>query len=69
MRPNGQAIRAIREAQKMSLRTLEQHTGLNRGYLSRLETGRIHEPADEPVQKVAAALRVTTDAITHEEKK
>ncbi|MFD3955846.1 MULTISPECIES: helix-turn-helix domain-containing protein [Streptomyces] len=68
MRPNGTAIRAIREAQKMSLRVLQQKTGLDRGYLSRMERGHIQEPADTPLQQVAAALRVTTDAITHKEK-
>ncbi|WP_329308414.1 helix-turn-helix domain-containing protein [Streptomyces microflavus] len=68
MRPNGTAIRAIREAQKMSLRALQQKTGLDRGYLSRMERGHIQEPADEPLHQVAAALSVTTDAITHKEK-
>ncbi|MEV6081275.1 helix-turn-helix transcriptional regulator [Streptomyces sp. NPDC052069] len=68
MRPNGPAIRAIRRAQKMSLRTLQQKTGLNRGYLSRMERALIRESADEPVQAVASALDVTPDAITHEEK-
>ncbi|WP_255951613.1 helix-turn-helix domain-containing protein [Streptomyces odontomachi] len=68
VRPNGPAIRAIREARNMSLRALEQQTGLNRGYLSRLERGHIREPDDGPVRKVATALSVPTDAITHEEK-
>lgn len=47
---------------------LQQKTGLDRGYLSRMERGFIREPADEPIRQVAAALRVTTDAITHKEK-
>jgi transcriptional regulator with XRE-family HTH domain len=68
VRPNGRAIRAIREAQKLSLRALQQETGLNRGYLSRLERGYIRKPADGPVFKVATALNVPPDAITHEEK-
>ena len=52
----------------MSLRALEKHTGLNRGYLSRMERGRIRESAEEPVRKVANALDVTPEAITHKEK-
>ncbi|MGQ4513616.1 helix-turn-helix domain-containing protein [Streptomyces sp. DW26H14] len=68
MRPNGPAIRAIRRARNLSLRMLQHQTGLNRGYLSRLERGLIREPADEPVLKVATALNVPPDAITHEEK-
>ncbi|MFB7647204.1 helix-turn-helix domain-containing protein [Streptomyces sp. NPDC056084] len=67
MRPNGTAIRAIRRAQKMSLRAMQTTTGLNRGYLSRLERGLIRESDDEPVLKVASALNVSPDAITHKE--
>lgn len=52
----------------MSLRALQTETGLDRGYLSRLERGLIREPADAPVLKVATALNVPPDAITHEEK-
>lgn len=52
----------------MSLRTLEGTTGLNRGYLSRMERGHIRESDEEPVLKVAQALDVSPDAITHEEK-
>lgn len=55
-------------AQKMSLRELQEKTGLDRGYLSRMERGHIRESADKPVQKVAAALDVKPDAITHKEK-
>lgn len=46
---------------------MQTATGLNRGYLSRLERGLIREPDDEPVLKVASALNVPPDAITHKE--
>lgn len=52
----------------MSLRELQQTTGLNRGYLSRMERGRIRQSDDTAVQKVATALNVPIDAIRHEEK-
>ncbi|MFD8577325.1 helix-turn-helix domain-containing protein [Streptomyces virginiae] len=68
MRPNGPAQRAIRKAQNKSLRLLERMTGLSRGYLSRLETGQIRHVADPSVQKIADALGVPIEAITHEEK-
>lgn len=68
MRPNGPAQRAIREAQNKSLRLLERMTGLNRGYLSRLETGQIRDVADPSVQKIADALDVPIEAIIHKEK-
>ncbi|MGW2837369.1 helix-turn-helix domain-containing protein [Streptomyces sp. NPDC001493] len=67
MRPNGQAIRAIREARRLSLRVMQQRTGLDRGYLSRMERNLIRNPADAPVLTIATALDVTPDAITHEE--
>lgn len=44
-------------------------TGLNRGYLSRLERGHIHESDNERVRKVANALNVALEAITHKETK
>ena len=65
--PNGEAIRAIREAQKLSIRALSRKTGLDRGYLSRLERGHIRHPADSTVEAIAAAMRVSTSAITHKE--
>lgn len=53
----------------MSLRDLQLLTGLDRGYLSRLERGLILQPADSRVLKVASALDVTPDDITRNEKK
>ncbi|MFJ3706604.1 MULTISPECIES: helix-turn-helix domain-containing protein [unclassified Streptomyces] len=67
MTPNGEAIRAIREAKKLSIRALSRSTGLDRGYLSRLERGHIRQPADSTVEAIAAAMRVSTSAITHKE--
>ncbi|MEU1805871.1 helix-turn-helix transcriptional regulator [Streptomyces sp. NPDC019937] len=67
MTPNGTAIRAIREAQRLSIRGLALRTGLNRGYLSRLERGHIRESADHKVRAIAAVLDVPVDAITHKE--
>lgn len=60
-------MRRIREAQNMSLRTLQKLTGLNRGYLSRFERDLIHESADHRVRTIAGALQVKTAAITKEE--
>lgn len=51
----------------MSLRALSGRTGLNRGYLSRLERDQIRETAATTVQTIADALRVPTAAITHQE--
>ncbi|MFD6421074.1 helix-turn-helix domain-containing protein [Streptomyces sp. NPDC060198] len=67
MTPNGDAIRALREAQKLSIRQLALRTGLNRGYLSRLERGQIQQPGEAKVAAIAAAMQVSTTAITHKE--
>lgn len=60
-------MRAIREARNLSLRALQAETGLNRGYLSRMERGQIETAGDLKVQRVATALNVPTDVITFEE--
>ncbi|MFJ9573616.1 helix-turn-helix domain-containing protein [Streptomyces bacillaris] len=65
--PNGDAIKAIRTAQGVSIRALSLSTGLNRGYLSRLERGLIAHPSDDKVALIAAAMQVSTSAITHKE--
>ncbi|MFW3474373.1 helix-turn-helix domain-containing protein [Streptomyces microflavus] len=67
MTPNGDAIKAIRTAQKLSIRALSLRTGLNRGYLSRLERGLIAHPGESKVALIAAAMQVSTSAITHKE--
>lgn len=60
-------IRGIRTGRKLSLRELEAQTGLNRGYLSRLETGQVQDVGSEQVRKVATALQVPQDLIVEEE--
>ncbi|MEU8316668.1 MULTISPECIES: helix-turn-helix domain-containing protein [Actinomycetes] len=66
MKPNGTAIRALRKARNAGLRKLSRETGLDRGYLSRLERGLAGARAGT-VERIAAALEVPTAAITHEE--
>lgn len=68
VKPRGRLIRAIRHARNLSLRELEAQTGLNRGYLSRVESEHIQDVGTDQVQKVASALRVPEDLIAHEEK-
>lgn len=51
----------------MSLRTLSAKTGIDRGHLSRVERG-LAGLGDDNIEKVADALDVTPDDITHKEK-
>ncbi|NUP16586.1 MAG: helix-turn-helix domain-containing protein [Streptomyces sp.] len=67
MKPNGRMIRGIRQGRKLSLPELEAQTGLNRGYLSRLEREQIRDVGSEQVRKVAEALRVPEGLILDEE--
>lgn len=60
-------IRGIRQGRKMSLRELEAQTGLNRGYLSRLEREQVRDVGSEQVRRVAAALGVPESLILDEE--
>ncbi|MGW1267591.1 helix-turn-helix domain-containing protein [Streptomyces sp. NPDC002491] len=69
MRPNGQAIRAFRIARNLSLRQVEEQTGLNRGWLSRLERGQIQTTADDKVQQVATLLDISPDLLKAKENK
>ncbi|GAA3113478.1 hypothetical protein GCM10017687_28060 [Streptomyces echinatus] len=51
----------------MSLATLSKLTGINKGHLSRVERG-LAGLGDDNISKVAEALGVTPDDITHKEK-
>ncbi|MFJ5638708.1 helix-turn-helix domain-containing protein [Streptomyces sp. NPDC093223] len=68
MRPDGQAIRAWRKARKLSIRQVEALTGLNRGWLSRIECGRIQSTSEDKLHRVATALDTSPDLLIFEEK-
>ncbi|WP_327436116.1 helix-turn-helix domain-containing protein [Streptomyces sp. NBC_01201] len=63
MRPHGPAFKAIRQAQGLSLRGLQDATGLDRRYLSRLESAQVDAIEAERADALAGALGVPTDAI------
>ncbi|MFS8200519.1 helix-turn-helix domain-containing protein (plasmid) [Streptomyces sp. CWNU-52B] len=63
MKPNGSMIRSIRVGRKLTLPGLEALTGLNRGYLSRLERDLIQDVGSEQVRRVAEGLRVPEDLL------
>jgi transcriptional regulator with XRE-family HTH domain len=60
-------IRGIRFGRKLSLRELEAQTGLNRGYLSRLEREQVKDVGSEQLRRVADALAVPEGLILDEE--
>lgn len=63
VKPNGLMIRGVRRGRKLSLRELEARTGLNRGYLSRVEREQVRDVGSEQVRRVAEALRVPEDLL------
>lgn len=65
VKPNGEAIRAIRERSGYGLRELERRTGLTRPFLSRLER-EARGASLATLQLIAAALDVSVAAITKE---
>ncbi|MBL1100090.1 helix-turn-helix domain-containing protein [Streptomyces coffeae] len=66
MKANGVAIRELRRVKLGGLRELERRTGLDRGYLSRLERGR-RGASLSTLLLIAKALDVHHQAITRED--
>jgi transcriptional regulator with XRE-family HTH domain len=64
--PNGAAIRAIREAQRSSLRELAARAGVSPSYLAHIERGE-KTPRRPTVNRIAQALGVPITAISWEE--
>jgi transcriptional regulator with XRE-family HTH domain len=56
--PLGQRLRDLRQANKRTLRDIEADSGLNSGYLSQLEQGKVSQPTPAVLQKVAVGYGV-----------
>lgn len=54
----GKRLRSVREKSGDSLRKIEERSGLNSGYLSQLENGKITHPSPSVLQKVAAGYEL-----------
>ncbi|WP_158515453.1 helix-turn-helix domain-containing protein [Kitasatospora sp. MBT63] len=66
MTPNGTAIRAFREARKLSIRGLAARISRDPSHLSRIERG-LAGASETTLRTVAAALDVPVAAINREE--
>jgi transcriptional regulator with XRE-family HTH domain len=64
VRPNGAAIRAIRTANHVGLRTLATRVERTRGFLSQVETGK-QGASPQTIERIAEVLGVPVEAITH----
>jgi HTH-type transcriptional regulator, competence development regulator len=56
--PIGQQLKTVRESAGLSLREIERRSGLNSGYLSQLEQGKIAHPSPAILRKAADAYAV-----------
>ena len=59
----GIALRRKRIEHKLSQERLGELADLNRTYINKIETGRIYRPEDETIDKLAAALGITTEEL------
>lgn len=54
-----QAVARLRQATGLSMRQLEQQTGIDRSVLSRIESGEKRQPTPRTLTKLASALEVS----------
>lgn len=64
MKVNGAAVKAIRTAQRRSLRDVAEKSGLNHGHLARVEAG-VRGATEETIGSIAKALGVESAAISY----
>ena len=65
LKPNGAAIRVIRERTGISLTGLASAAGIDKGYLSRIENGERANVGPEALRSLADRLGVPLEAITY----
>ncbi len=54
----GTELRRLRELHRLTLRAVEQRTGISNAYLSQLETGKIEQPSPNILYKLSEMYRV-----------
>ena len=59
----GRVFKQARTAQKLSLRQLDELSGVSYGWLSRLERGQMNAPAPSKLTKVAEVLSIPPERI------
>ena len=61
----GRRLREVRDASGDSLRKIESRSGLNNGYLSQLENGKITHPSPSVLEKVAKGYQLRFEDLLH----
>lgn len=62
---NSNALRDFRTMSGISLRALAARAGVDKGYLSRLESGTAKNPSPDMIRTLAEALGVSVASITY----
>lgn len=63
MKTLGQTLKTGREGQKLTLRQVEDSTGVSNAYLSQLENDKIKKPSANVLYKLAAIYGITLDSL------
>src|ERR1700694_4482013 len=59
----GDELRRIRELHRLTLRAVENLTGISNAYLSQLETGKVEQPSPNYLYKLAEVYNVPYDLL------
>lgn len=59
-----QTLRAARRRAKLTQEQLEAKSGVDQSYISRLESGKIHNPSFDTVTQLAEALDIDPRTLT-----
>ncbi len=59
--PIGQVVKAWRLALELSVTELGIRAGLPRAYISQVEHGKVHQPGDENLARIASALKIPVE--------
>lgn len=59
----GGLLKELREANKLTLREMEKHTGISNAYLSQVENGQIKKPSTNYLFKISEVLNYPYEAL------
>src|SRR5689334_2837536 len=59
----GRYLRELRQVRRLTLREVEEQSGVSNSYLSQVENGRIRQPSPHVLQKLAVAYDVPYEGL------
>lgn len=61
----GSVVRQARDLKKLSLRTVEEMTGISNAYLSQIENDKIKKPSADILHKLATTYKIDFNYLLH----